>query len=93
MNKLTAKQKRELEDKSIVTNDVHELVKREVYCQHKAFMIAYFMGEERSAKNQKDIRETLNRVVPSRTLTMTGKLINAIAIFVLYMIMIFGCTG
>ena len=93
MKDLTSKQKRELEDKSIVTGDVHELVKREVSCQQKAFMIAYFMGEERSVEKQNDIMETLKRVVPSRNLTMAGKCFNAVAIFILYIIMIFGCTG
>ena len=93
MNNLSSKQKKELEDNTIVTGDIHELVKREVSCQHKSFMIAYFMGEERSIKNQKDIMSTLDRVVPSRNMTMTGKLINAAAIFILYMIMIFGCTS
>ena len=93
MKDLTPKQKRELEDKSIVTGDVHELVRREVYCQNKAFMIAYFMGEERSVEKQNDIMETLSRVVPSRNLTMAGKCVNGIAILVLYIIMLFGCTG
>ena len=54
-----AHDKQNIENKAVVTGDIHELVKREVDCQNKAFMIAQFAGEERMCKNQREIMKTL----------------------------------
>ena len=85
------KDEKNIEDKAVCT-DIHELVKREVNCQNKAFMIAYFTGEERSNKKQNDIIYTLESVVPNRTRLIVDNVLTKAAIIILYLLLL-GCTG
>ena len=84
-------EKKNIEDKAIVT-DIHDLIQREVNCQNKAFMIAYFTGEERSNKKQNDIISTLECVVPNRTRLIVDNVLTKAAIIILYLLLL-GCTG
>lgn len=81
--------KKNIEDQAIVT-DIHELVKREVECQHKPFMTAYFMGEERLNRKQNEILTIVKRVAPGRTIVIVDNILTKAAIVILFLLVIFG---
>jgi len=87
------KNNKNIEDRAVITGDIHELVKKEIQCQQKPFMIAYFMGEERLNKKLESFGHTLERVAPGRTIVVLDNIITKAAIVLLYLILIFGCTG
>jgi len=92
-HKLTQKEKRELEDASIISDDFHALARREACLANNEFHDAYFDGMSELYDKMEFFEDLLITTGPRRTLKLIDNILTKAAIAALFLMMFLGCTS